>query len=114
MTAIKSIRAPRAVSEYDLHAMVTQALAAHGLSCVHEAKLAPRRRIDILCGGVGVEVKRGKPQLKPLLKQLEGYAQSELLTSLVLVAELPPRLPQTLCGKPLHAISLQRLWGIAL
>lgn len=112
--ALGAIRAPRTVSEYDLHALVSEALAAGGLSFRHEVPLAPRRRIDFLCGQVGVEIKRGKPATAPLLRQLAAYAGSEAVTAMVLVAERPPRLPATICGKPLALVSLQRLWGIAL
>ncbi|MDL2317552.1 hypothetical protein LJC74_00470 [Eubacteriales bacterium OttesenSCG-928-A19] len=112
--ALRGIRAPRTTSEYDLHALVTEALALHGLPCRHEAQLAPRHRIDVLCGAVGVEIKKGRPSAAALIKQLEGYAQSDAIEALVLVAEWPPRLPSAICGKPLHVISLQRLWGIAL
>lgn len=114
LEALRSIRAPRTVTEYDLHALVAEALASHGLLYRHEAKLAPRRRIDILCGCVGVEIKRGRPSPAPLLRQLTGYAQSEEIQALVLVADHPPRLPGQVAGKPLAAVSLQRLWGIAL
>lgn len=114
LDALGSIRAPRMASEYDLHAIIAQALAAHSLPCRHEAPIAKRRRIDLLCGSIGLEVKRGRPQRTPLLRQLEAYAASELITGLVLIAEWPPRLPNSLCGKPLATVSLQRLWGIAL
>lgn len=114
LSALRTIRAPRIGSEYDLHALVSGALQAAGIACLHEARLAPRRRIDFLCGGTGVEVKRGRPSPAPLLRQLSAYAGSERVSDLVLVAERPPRLPDAVCGKPLHVISLQRLWGIAL
>lgn len=114
LRALRTIRAPRTVSEYDLHALVTQALTASGLVCQHEAPVAPRRRIDVLCGAIGVEVKRGRPAPTALMRQLEAYAASGRIAALVLVAERPPRLPQTVGGKPLRAVSLQRLWGIAL
>ncbi len=114
LAALAAIRAPRTVSEYDLHALVMAALDAADVPYRHEAPVATRRRIDFLCGGVGVEVKRGKPALTPLLRQLSAYAASGMVSALVLVAERPPRLPETLRGKPLRAVSLFRLWGVAL
>ena len=48
LTALKSIRAPVATDEYDLHQLACQALAQAGIGCVHEAQLAPRCRIDVL------------------------------------------------------------------
>lgn len=114
LAALRAIRAPLCKSEYDLHALVHGALVAADLPVTHEAPLKPRRRIDFLCAEVGVEVKRGRPQRTPLLRQLTAYAQCDAVGSLVLVADHPPRLPDTLCGKPLAVISLNRLWGIAL
>ncbi len=112
--ALMSIRAPRTACEYDLHRLVAEAMAREGIPFGHEVPLAPRRRIDFLCGGVGVEIKRGRPQRTPLLRQLAAYAACESVRSLVLIADHPPRLPDAVCGKPLQALSLQRLWGIAL
>jgi len=114
LAALSDIRAPRITSEYDLHGLVAQALTSASLAYQHEAPVAPRRRIDFLCGGVGVEVKRGRPAYTPLLRQLAAYADSESIHSLVLVAEHPPRLPASIHGKPLAVVSLFRLWGIAL
>ena len=114
LAALSAIRAPRTLSEYDLHALVSSALSTAGLPCLHEVRLAPRRRIDFMCLEVGIEIKKGRPTATPLLKQLDAYAQAQQVGALVLVAEHPPRLPQTISGKPLTIVSLQRPWGIAL
>ncbi|MCL1963649.1 MAG: hypothetical protein FWF69_01125 [Firmicutes bacterium] len=114
LAALSAIRSPRLTSEYDLHALVLEALDNARLPYRHEAPVAPRCRIDFLCGGVGVEVKRGRPSPTPLLKQLAAYALSDAISALVLVAERPPRLPSAIREKPLMVVSLQRLWGIAL
>lgn len=114
LAALHAIRAPRTSSEYDLHALVSEALETKGLAFLHEARIAPRRRIDFLCGSVGLEIKRGRPASAALQRQLAAYAESPALSALVLVAERPPLLPSTLFGKPLCAVSLLRLWGVAL
>lgn len=114
VSALRCLRTPRAQSEYDLHALVAEALDAAGISFCHEVRIAPRRRIDFMAGEVGIEVKRGKPQRTQLLAQLHAYAESESVQALVLVTERAPILPNRLCDKPLVAISLQSLWGIAL
>ncbi len=114
LAALSNIRAPRTTSEYDLHALVAEAMAGANLPFRHEAPVAMRRRIDFLAGAIGVEVKRGKPARTPLLRQLAAYAESAEIAALVLVAERPPRLPASVGGKPLAAVSLHRLWGIAL
>ena len=87
LTALKSIRAPVATDEYDLHQLACQALAQVGIGCVHEAQLAPRYRIDVLCGRVGIEIKRGRPTASALTRQLTRYAQSGALDALVVLSE---------------------------
>lgn len=114
LSALSAIRAPRTFNEYDLHAIVLEALRAAGLPVRHEAVLAPRRRIDFLCGRVGVEIKRGRPSPAPLLRQLSAYAACDGVQALVLIAERVPPLPGQVGGKALRTVSLQKLWGIAL
>ena len=113
LQALRTIRAPLATDEYDLHQLARQALAQHGIVCTHEAVLAPRCRIDILCGRVGVEIKRGKPSHGALLRQLLRYAQSGMLEAIVVLSEQAVDLPETLEGLPVRGIALFKLWGIA-
>ncbi len=112
--ALQSLRAPIQQGEYDLHRMVMDALAAQGISCEHEVPLAQRCRIDLMCGGVGIEIKRGKPQRARLMEQLTRYARCERVEALILVVERSVDLPRMICGKPVRAVCLNRLWGIAL
>lgn len=112
--ALQGLRAPIQQGEYDLHHLVMDALQAQGIACEHEVPLAPRCRIDLMCGGVGIEIKRGKPQRARLMEQLTRYARCERVEALILVVERSVDLPRTLCGKPVRALCLNRLWGIAL
>ncbi len=114
LAALRSLRVPLIQAEYDLHSMVRAALESAGLPCRHEAALAPRCRIDFLCGGVGVEVKRGRPQRTEIRRQLARYAVSDQVEALVLVTECAVDLPDTLAGKPVRVVCLRKLWGIAL
>lgn len=114
LSALRAIRSPRVSSEYDLHDLVAAALSQAGLPVCHEAPIGPRRRIDFLCGRIGIEIKRSRPAPSVLLRQLRGYAESPQVDELIVICEHLPRLPATVCGKPLHALSLNRLWGIAL
>ena len=93
LLALSALRTPHVCDEYSLHALVAQALQETGISCRHEAPVAPGRRVDFLCGGVAVEVKRGRPSPVPLLRQLSAYAKSGSVEALVLVAERVPPLP---------------------
>ena len=112
--AISRLRAPLQQGEYDLHRLVMDALDAAGIPWAHEVRLAPRCRIDLMCGGVGVEVKRGRVEKDRLLAQLRRYADCDQVEGLILVTEKTVALPRTIHGKPVQVICLNRLWGIAL
>ncbi len=114
LAALRCLRAPIQQGEYDLHRLVMDTLSARGIPLQHEVPLAPRCRIDLLCGSVGIEIKRGKPVRARLVEQLTRYARCQQITALVLVAERSVDLPRQLCGKPVQVICLNRLWGIAL
>lgn len=112
--AISALRAPLQQGEYDLHRLVMDALDAGGIPWEHEVKLAPRCRIDLMCGSVGIEVKRGAVDKAGVMRQLTRYAACEQVQSLILVTEKTVPVPRTLCGKPVRLLCLNRLWGIAL
>ena len=113
MAALRDIRAPLVMDEYDLHQLAQQALAQHAIVCTHEAVLAPRCRIDILCGRIGIEIKRGKPTRSTLLRQLLRYAQTGRLDAIIVLSEQSVDLPDSLEGIPIRMIGLYKLWGIA-
>lgn len=112
--ALTSLRVPLQQGEYDLHRLVMEALTAQGLTPQHEVVLGSRCRIDLMVNGVGIEIKRGKPNRSRLMEQLMRYARCDGVQGLILVAERSVDLPAVLCGKPLRVICLNRLWGIAL
>lgn len=112
--AISTLRAPLQQGEYDLHRLVMDTLEAAGIPFAHEVKLGPRCRIDLLCGGVGIEIKRGLLDKTRLLNQLRRYAACEQIEALILVTEKTVALPHAIGGKPVRLVCLNRLWGIAL
>lgn len=114
IAALKTLRVPLQRGEYDLHALVMAALKEAGVPFAHEVSLAPRCRIDMMCGSVGVEIKRGAVDRARIRRQLERYAQCPQVESLVLVTEKTLDLPRTMNGKPVRMVCLNRLWGIAL
>ena len=61
LLALTAIRAPQTQDEYDLHGLTADALQRADIEFRHEAPLASRCRIDFLCGTVGIEIKRGRP-----------------------------------------------------
>ena len=112
--ALTVLRAPLQRGEYDLHRLVGETLAAAGIAAEHEKKLAPRCRIDFLCGGVGVEIKKGRPDPAALRRQLDRYAACQGVEALVVLTERAVPLPARLHGKPVRGVALNRLWGVAL
>ena len=112
--ALAAVRMPAQPEEYDIHAAVADALDAAGLDYEHEYNLGPRCRIDFLIDGVGIEVKRGKPQKAPLLRQCSRYLACDQVEALILVLDTSVSLPRTLEGKPIIVFGLNRLWGVAL
>ena len=114
LAALVALRVPPGIGEADIHALIAQGLAAAGIACVHEARLAPRCRIDFLAGGVGIEVKCGKPARATLLAQLARYAACPQVEALIVVVARSAAVPTVVAGKPCHFVSLNRLWGIAL
>lgn len=112
--ALTALRAPLQQGEYDLHRLVMDALDASGIPWEHEVRLAPRCRIDLMCGGVGIEIKRGRPEPARIRAQLAKYAACPQVKALILVSERTVPVPRQLGGKPVRVICLNRLWGIAL
>ncbi len=115
LTALATIRAPQTQDEYDLHGLAADALQRAEIDFHHEAPLAPRCRIDFLCGDVGIEIKRGRPDVNAVSRQLRRYADSGKLRAIILLSEkTAPGLPGFVAGIPVYPVSLQKLWGIAI
>lgn len=114
MDALCTIRCGAASTEEELHAQVSDALAAAGIDAVHEARLAPRCRIDFLAGDVGIEIKKRRPEREKLLAQLSRYAACDQIARLLVVAPRGVNLPKQIGGKPVTMLALERLWGISL
>ena len=112
--ALGAIRCGASATEEELHAQVAQALCAAGLEPVHEARLAPRCRIDFMVGDIGVEIKKKRPERTRLMAQLARYAACAQVRALIVVAPCGVNLPRTIGGKPVTMLALERLWGISL
>ena len=93
LDALGTLRSPFAPYEADLHLRVGECLRATGLPAVHEALLAPGCRIDYLVGGVGVEIKKGRPDPAALRRQLDRYAACQGVEALVVLTERAVPLP---------------------
>ena len=114
LEALMVIRCPAVCEEVELHRLAIEALESAGLRVEHEAVLAPRCRIDLLCGGIGIEMKKSRPQPAALRRQLERYAACEKVEQLVVVAPRGVTLPKVIGGKRVTMVALERLWGVSL
>ena len=112
--ALASVRMPAQPEEYDIHAAVAEALFGGGLDYDHEYKLGPRCRIDFRVGRVGIEIKKGRPVPSELTRQLRRYLASDALDGVIVVMQRAVTMPETIAGKPVRVLSLNRLWGVAL
>lgn len=112
--ALTAMRAPAVLDEHSLHTLAMQALKDADIPAEHEVSIAPRCRIDILAYNIGIEIKRGRPSITSLLKQLQRYAKSEKIQGILVICEHGLALPEQVENKPLKVLSLNRLWGIAL
>ena len=112
--ALSTIRCGAAQEETQLHVQVGDALEGAGFVVQHEARLAPRCRIDFLVGDVGIEIKKNRPVRAALIRQLSRYAQCEQIGELLVIAPRGVNLPKRIEGKAVRMLPLERLWGISL
>lgn len=116
LSSLRRLRVTTAQNEYEIQNLIAQKLEEHGIPFVKEHRLGPRNRIDFLIpGGIGIEVKQGKPNSGAVQKQVERYAAFDEVTSLVLlVQQNVATYPHAANGKPVHYVSLSKQWGISL
>lgn len=93
--------------EDGLQAGVAAAITAAGLPAEREVRLSPEDRLDVLTGGVAVEVKTAGTT-DNVLRQLQRYAQHDRITALLLVTTKARHrtLPDQVGGKPLRVVHL--------
>ena len=114
LAALSAIRMPAQPEEYEIHTEIARALDAADIEYIHECKLRPGRRIDFLCGSIGIEAKKGRPDATRLRAQLTRYLEGDCLTGAIVVLQRPCALPDRICQKPVRVVALTRLWGVAL
>lgn len=116
LSVLQTLRISVVKQEFDLHAEIERTLVKHNMPFKREFRLGPGRRIDFLIpGGIGVEVKKSRPNPKIILGQLRKYAESPEIKSLILVLEKSIVLPGEIGNnKPLRIISTNMLWGVSV
>lgn len=115
LAALRQLRIGMIRDEYDIQQLIEEALIAHGIPYKKEYRLAPRNRIDFYIeGGIGLEVKRGKPNSTLVTRQLQRYASFEEIQTIILVVDRNVNIPDSISGKKCILFGLNRLWGVAL
>jgi hypothetical protein len=95
----------RYTDEDQLQAGITAVLEEAGLNPEREVRLGRRDRVDIMVGGIAIEVKIAGTAASAFM-QLQRYAEHDEVEALVLVTSQYQRLPDKAGGKPLSTISL--------
>lgn len=116
LASLRRLRILAVDVEYTLQETIARQFTRDGIAFAKEFQLGTRNRIDFLLpGGIGVEVKKGKPYAEEVMAQVDRYCRFDQVTRLVLVVERNVfRYEKSANGKPVHYIALNKLWGIAL
>jgi hydroxypyruvate isomerase len=115
LVSLRTIRVSRIGQlEFALHDAVCASLAAQHIQFEKEYAFAGGCRADAWVDGIVIEVKKQRPARAILMDQLTRYAEQDAVRGIVVVLERSIVLPGTIEGKPVHVLSLNSLWGIAL
>lgn len=115
LSALGRIRIGVTNSEFEIQQLIDEVLDEQGISYTKEYKLAPRNRIDFFIdSGIGIEVKRGKPNKTQVVRQLERYTSFDEIRAVILVVDRNVSIPDKIKGKRCILFGLNRLWGVAL
>lgn len=115
LIAVRGIHLPPVRLESEVVDEIEKVLAKADIRFAREMMISPRCRVDILTeDGIAIEVKRGKPNSKMVVAQVQRYAAGEQVTAVVLVSErgLIHHVNEA-HGKPIKYVALSKNWGIA-
>lgn len=114
MSVLKKLRVQLTAEEYEIHNEIKKILNSSNIPFEYEYKLGPKNRIDFLVsGGVGIEVKKRRPNQSNVLNQLRRYSEFDEVQSLILVTGKSVFVPEDINGKAIKVLSLTHLWGIS-
>ncbi|HZK34273.1 MAG TPA: hypothetical protein VFD33_03050 [Bacillota bacterium] len=115
LSVLRRIRIGVTDSEFEIQDLIDDLMTKHEISYEKEYRLAARNRIDFFTdSGIGIEVKRGKPNKRQVLKQLERYTSFDEMRAIILVVDRNVNIPDQIKGKRCVLFGLNRLWGVAL
>lgn len=119
--AVSTIKRNRARLESDVVEDVKTCLNQHGIPFKTEVVLpgvtGRGARIDFFVEkyGIGIEIKKGKPNTGAVARQLERYASSDIVKGLILITERGLRYHiETAHDKPVRYVSLAFNWGLTV
>jgi len=113
--ALKKLRVKVGMSESEIQRSVAGVLRDEGILFEKEKTLSSGNRIDFLIsGGIGIEIKRGKPNSHGVHVQLQRYLVHKDVNEIILISERYINLPPSVNGKACTVFNLNRLWGIAI
>lgn len=88
---------------------MAQELSDMGAEVEREVALGDGDIIDMMVGGVGIEVKI-KGQKRAIYRQCKRYCMHERVRELVLATSVATGFPQYINGKPIYVANLARAW----
>lgn len=107
---LKNLRVHMVTEEFIIHERIKSLLDEQGISFRHEVSIGKGSRIDFIVDGIGIEVKKGKPNRSSVLNQLSRYSESDEIDGLILVIERSMDMPEQLNGKECRVVALNKLW----
>lgn len=93
-------------AQNDLESVFSQ----RGIKYVREPHLSQRDIPDFMVGSTAIEMKLRGARKKEVFKQLCRYAESDKVTSIILVSNLTMGLPENIEGKPVYFVSMGGAW----
>lgn len=114
LVLFKSLKLSFSVDEFQIHESISEILTKNNIEFIHEYRLAPHCRIDFFVSGIGIEVKKSKPNRTNLIKQINNYINNDSVQAIIVVTENGVKLPEKINNKPVYLIDLNLQWGIAL
>lgn len=109
---VKKLRIGLAVEEQVIHDELKDLFDSEKVEHKYEYLLGKGSRVDFFIPeeGLGLEVKKGKPNNRSLLKQVERYASFEEVKKILVVTERSVKLPSKVNGKECEVVTLHSLW----
>lgn len=115
LVALNQIRIHPVNDEYELQNIVATCLKRADLVFEKEKRLGSRNRIDFLVsGGIGIEIKKGKPYAPKVVSQVARYIASPEISIIIVVVQRYLDLPKEMDGKKVIVFGLHRLWGVTI